>query len=334
VNLITGGTGIVGARVLFDLARTNQPVRAIRRLNSDLDFVKTVFKFLDPAAGESLFRSLNWVEAELLDLDSLERALDKVEKIYHAAAMVSYHPADADKMLKVNGEGTANLVNLSLSAGVKKICHISSVAALGSNKSGAPITEKNDWTRDQNRSTYGLSKFNAEREVWRGTMEGLPAIILNPSIIIGPSKPDQSSGMLFQTLRAGVSAFPQGAGGFVDVKDVSQAAIWLMNSDIENERFVVNGENLTYQELLTRAAILFGNKKPRKELKPWMLEMAWRVYAVLEKLGGEKAKVTKETARSASRKQVYDNSKLKAIWPGKFTPISESLEYYRSFGAN
>ncbi len=329
--LVTGSTGIVGTRLLFDLIKSGNRVRALKRQDSDTDFVKRVFLFYDSKTGVEFYEKINWCDGDITDIDSLEKAFNGIDTCYHTAALVSYDPRDEKALIEINAGGTEKVVNVALEMGVKKICHISSVAALGRAEADKLTSEDNHWNRDQNSSSYGLSKFMAEREVWRGTAEGLPAIVVNPSIILGPSKPNQSSGMLMSVLRKGISFYPKGMAGYVDVRDVSSACIALMNSEITNKRYVLNGENLSYKNLLSTAANIFGNKPPKYKLKPWMLSIAWIGANVWGKLSGSRPKVTRETSKSASSISVFDNSKIREALDFQFISVEESLEYYRSF---
>ena len=329
--LVTGSTGIVGTRLLFDLIKSGKRVRALKRHDSDTDFVKRVFHFYDSKTGGEFYEKINWCDGDITDIDSLEKAFNGIDTCYHAAALVSYDPRDEEMLIEINAEGTEKVVNVALEAGVKKICHISSVAALGRAEVDKLTSEYNHWNRDQNSSSYGLSKFMAEREIWRGTAEGLPAIVVNPSIILGPSKPNQSSGMLMSVLHKGIGFYPKGKAGYVDVRDVSKACIALMNSEIVNKRHLINSENLSYNKLLNKAANIFGNKPPKYKLKPWMLTIAWIGAKVWGGLTGSRPKVTRETAKSASSISVFDNSKIKQTLGIEFISVEESLEYYRSF---
>ncbi len=329
--LVTGSTGIVGTRIMFDLLKAGEQVRALKRHNSDTEFVKRVFIFYDSQSGNSLFNKIEWYNADITDIQALESAFLGITHCYHAAALVSYDPNDREKLLEINAEGTENLVNIALEVGVLKICHISSVSALGRTKKGDLITENDFWNRDDNNSAYGLSKFMAEREVWRGTAEGLPAVIVNPSIILGPSKPNKSSGMLMALLQKGLPFYPTGKAGYVDVRDVSKACILLMNSDIENKRFILNSENLSYNKLLCMAASTFGNKPPKIKLQPWMLSLGWMGAKIWSAITGNKSKLTRETARSASKENVFSNSKIREAISLDFSAVEASLLYYQPF---
>ena len=331
VILVTGSTGIVGSRIVFDLLKSGESVRALKRANSDIEFIKRVFQYYDPEHGLALWQSINWFDGDILDIASLTEAFEGIDKVYHSAALVSYHPSDAEKLLEINGTGTANVVNVALDNHVKKLCHISSVAALGHAKEGEFTTEGDEWKLETNTSAYGLSKFMAEREVWRGTAEGLPAVIINPSIILGPSKADQSSGMLMSLLQKGSLFYPPGMGGYVDVQDVSSIAVALMNSDIENKHFLVNAENKSFKELLELSAEIFGGKKPKYKLPFWLLSAAQVFLKVKEVFTGKKASITRETAKSSFRKNRFDSGKIKKVLDLKFISIRDAIANYRDF---
>ncbi|MFT6998253.1 MAG: dihydroflavonol-4-reductase [Cryomorphaceae bacterium] len=326
MNLVTGATGIVGLRIVYDLLKRNERVRALKRSSSDMAFAEKVLRFY--GAADADLTNIDWFEGDLLDLFSLEKALEGVNTVYHCAALVSYDPKDEPKLFQVNEGGTKNLVNVCLTSGVETICHISSVAALGVEKEG-PTTEESHWQRDENRSVYGLTKFIAEREVWRAGAEGLNVVVVNPSIILGPSKPDQSSGMLVSMLRKGSKYYPSGGVGLVDVRDVSKACIQAMEQEKFGERYLLNSQNLSFQELLTKAAVTFGNEPPKSKLPNFLLELAWRL-GVIGRLFGIKP-ISKETAQSAQRTANYNSSKANNDLGVKFIPIGESLAWIKVF---
>ncbi|MCZ4407958.1 NAD-dependent epimerase/dehydratase family protein [Cryomorphaceae bacterium 1068] len=326
MNLVTGATGIVGIRIVYDLLKRNEKVRALKRSSSDMAFAEKVLRFY--GALDDDLDNINWVEGDLLDIFSLETALEGVKTVYHCAALVSYNPKDEKTLFQMNEGGTKNLVNICLTLGVEKICHISSVAALGVEKEG-PTTEESHWQRDENRSVYGLTKFLAEREVWRAGAEGLKVVAMNPSIILGPSKADQSSGMLMSMLRKGSKYYPSGGVGLVDVRDVSLACITAVQEAKFGERYLLNSENLSFQDLLIKAAQSFGNEEPKTKLPDFFLDMAWR-FGLIARLFGIKS-ISKETAQSAQRHSNYGNSKAKNELDLAFIPVGKSLEWIKAF---
>lgn len=328
---VTGATGLVGSRLVFDLIDQGQTVRAMKRATSDLAFIKRVFNFYSPSQGISHFEKIEWADGDILDTESLLEAMQGVDTVYHCAALVSYRAQDYQALIDTNVSGTENVVNACLTSKVKKLGSISSIAALGKAPEGQLINEKTEWKPDEVASNYSLSKFLAEQEVWRGVAEGLTALVVQPSIILGPAKSDQSSGMMMAMLRKGVPYYPGGTAGFVDVRDVSNMILTLMSdSTAENETYVLNSENLSYKDLLTTSADIFGNKAPKTKTRKWMLEAAWMLSAV-GNLIGMKAKITRETARSASRTSRFDSSKVTDKTNLKFNGVRASLEYYRAF---
>lgn len=329
--LVTGSTGIVGTRILFDLLKSGERVRALKQKNSDTEFVRKVFNFYDSENGNQIFEGVEWFDGDITDIESLGPAFKGITHCYHCAALVSYDPRDRDNLLEINGEGTANVVNAALENGIQKICHISSVSALGRAKRGILTDENNHWTRESNASNYGMSKFMSEREVWRGTAEGLPAVIVNPGVILGASKPNQSSGMLMSVLKKGVAFYPKGVVGYVDVRDVSTVCIKLMNSEIKNKRYLLIGENKNYLDFLSIAARIFGNKPPKIKLRPWMLSLGWIGARAGSFISGKKPKITREVAKSASRDNAFNNAKIREAISYDFVPVEEALLYYRSF---
>ncbi len=331
MNLITGATGIVGSRILYDLLVAGMPATCLKRAGSDMVQLEKVFSFYGGESAVALLQKVNWITGDLLDVESLEMAMTGASQVYHAAALVSYQKADAEQLMTVNHEGTANVVNMALDCGIDKICFISSVAALGRAKKNELTTEKNEWNSAQNTSVYGLSKFMAERELWRGSAEGLSTIIVNPSIILGAARSDQSSGALMSVLKNGPKGYPKGVGGYVDVRDVSASCIALMGGKFENEGYLLNAENLSYKKLMAIAAEVFHNDLPSLKLNPWMLKMAAYFSILKSKIDGSQPKVTLETAHSASRRNAFDNTKIKRALGRDFISVRESLEYYRAF---
>lgn len=329
--LVTGGTGLVGTQLLFDLVSAGKKVRAIKRKSSSLAFVKRIFSVLENK-GPELFSQIEWVDADVQDYLSLEAIMDGVEYVYHCAAMVSFDPKDVPCMMQINVEGTANVVNVSLAHGVKKLCFVSSVAALGRSDENTVIDERSDWIASKENSAYAVSKYNAEREVWRGVAEGLNAVIVNPSIIIGLGDPKKSSAKLLATAMKGNSFYTKGINAFVDVRDVSRTMIMLMESTIVNERFIIAAENYSYQKILTLMAEGFGKPKPNIHASPFMLEIIWRLDKIRSLLSGTSPLLTRETARTSGKCYLYSSEKIRKKLSFEFIPLEGSIaEHCKKF---
>lgn len=322
--LVTGGTGLVGSHLLYFLLKENAHVRAIHRKNSDIASVKKVFA-LYTSELEYLFNKIEWVEADIIDVPALTLAFENITKVYHCAAFINFDPSKYKVLKKANIEGTANVVNLCLANKVEKICYISSVATFGSTLDGGLITEKTEWNPEEKNSVYGITKFGAEMEVWRGTQEGLDAVTVNPGVILGTS-PDNGGRGIINLGSSGIHFYPSGGMGFVDVQDVVKAMILLMNSEIKNEQFILVSENITYKELLSKLAPLFGKKPPSKKLPKRVMLFLSSVDWLLGKLFGKKRKLFKATVRSLFKTSFYDASKIKSKLEFQFTPLEKTLE--------
>ncbi|MGS2762694.1 NAD-dependent epimerase/dehydratase family protein [Sinomicrobium sp. M5D2P9] len=327
--LVTGGTGLVGSRLLYTLTRKEDKIRAIYRKGSDVHAVAAMFS--GSAEDRARFDRIEWVEADVTDVPALSDTFSGISKVYHAAALISFDPSDYNILKKSNTEGTANVVNLCLAYGVKKLCYVSSVATLGKSIGGAPITEETHWNTESGNNVYAITKYGAEMEVWRGSQEGLDVVIVNPGIVLGvpPGKKgwEKGSGKLFRQVYKGINYYTQGVTGYVDVDDVVTIMIGLMNSEVKNERFVAVGENLSFKEVLTMVAASIGKEAPRKEVPAWAFKWLWRLDWLRSKLTGQKRRLSRLLAATATAKNPYSSAKIRKELGLEFKPLSRTIEH-------
>ena len=323
--LVTGGTGLVGTHLLLYLVQNETPVRAIYRQGSNLKRVEKVFSYYTQNAPD-LFNKIEWLLADINDIPALEIAFKNVEYVYHAAALISFDPNNYRKLKKINALGTANIVNLCLAHNIKKLCYVSTTGAIGKSVQGIKATEENEWS-GQEANVYGLTKHRAEMEVWRGSQEGLPVVIVNPGIIIGPGFWDSGSGRLFTTANKEYSFYPPGGTGFITVGDVIKMMTTLMNSEVTNKRFIAVAENFTYKNILTRLSTELGKKVPTKELKVWQLELL-RVFDYFNNLFTKSGrKITKKGIYSLMSREIYDNQNIVSSLGFDFEALDEVIAY-------
>jgi nucleoside-diphosphate-sugar epimerase len=322
--LVTGGTGLVGSHLIFDLLQKGYAVRALKRRTSKTEKTLHVFSYYvdDPLF---YFDKIEWMEGDVLDYYSIEDALKGVDYIFHCAGFVSFDPKQRAKVIQVNELGTANVVNAALDAGIKKLCHVSSIAALGRSAPEEIIDENTKWKTSKKNSVYAIAKFAAEREVWRGIEEGLNAVIVNPSIILGPADWTDGSARLFKTVFDGLKFYTDGINGFVDVRDVSTIMIKLTMSDVSAERFVLNADNVSYKDLLSKIADGLKVKRPQIRAARILSELAWRMEKVRSIVTGGTPFITKETASSANGKYYYSHRKLVEVTAHQFYPMDETI---------
>ncbi len=322
--LVTGGTGLVGSHLLYDLAKCGYRVRALKREESNLGLVHKVFSYYT-SSPESLLNLIEWVDADIMDAASLEEAMQGCMKVYHCAAVVSFVPNHRKEMLLVNVEGTANVVNACLQMNIQKLCHVSSIASLGRNSTAAVVTEETHWKTSPQNSWYAISKYGAEREVWRGAEEGLNVVVVNPSVIIGPGDWSKGSIALFKTASKGLKYYTRGQTGYVDVRDVSRAMIALMESDLNGERYLLNAANLPFRTFFDMLHRQFRKPDARISVGPALAEFAWRVEKLRAALGQRQPVITRETARAANYSYTFSSEKIRNALGFQFTPIENSV---------
>ena len=307
--LITGATGLVGSHLAIKLLENEQNVRAIYRNAASIEKTKTLFGLYDKT---QLFDKIQWVEADLNDIPALEIAFSGVEYVYHSAALISFDQKDEEKLRKINIEGTANIVNLCLAHAVKKLCHVSSIAALGDLLDHETVVDENtEWNPEKTHSDYAISKYGAEIEVFRAHQEGLSVVIINPGVILGAGFFDSGSSEIFTKVKNGLQFYSNGSSGFVSVNDVVLAMMQLMNSEISGEKFIVVAENRSYQSILDTIAIELKIAKPKYKVSKLALNILWRLDWVLSNIFFQKRKLSKDLAISLTANEIYSNQKIK-----------------------
>ncbi len=326
---VTGGTGLVGAHLLYELTLSGKKVKALKRKSSNLKQVLKTFSYYTDKA-QDLFELINWVEGDILDYFSIEKLLKDVTEIYHCAAIVSFDPKDRKRMIANNVEGTANLVNAAIENKVKKVCHVSSIAALGRLENGIPVTEETNWVPVKKISGYSESKFFSEAEIWRGIEEGLDAVIINPSIIFGPSNWETGSSKMFKTIWDGMKFYTKGVTGFVDVKDVVKAMVLLMDENnfesAKNQRFILSAEDWSYKKVFNQIADNLGKPRPTVFASDFLLQIVWRAAKLASVLNGRPSLITNESVANSNKIFSYDGNKIEKQFGFKYLSIAESIK--------
>lgn len=322
--LVTGATGLVGSHLLLHLLQQGEDnIRAIYRNVQSITKTKHVFEIYDAL---TLFEAIQWQQADILDLPALEEAFEGITHVYHCAAMVSFDPKDEKILRKTNIEGTANIVNLCLAHSIEKLCHVSSIAALGESLHySTPITEQTEWNPALYHSDYALSKFGSEMEVWRGTQEGLDVVIVNPGVIFGRGFYREGSSELFYKVHQGFPFYTTGTTAVVSVEDVVSCMHQLMQSEHKNERYILVSDNLTNRELLHFIATLLHKKPASFEIGPFGLTLAWRLDALVSVVTRKKRSFTRAIAKASLSSFIYDASKIEQTLNFTFSPYQEFL---------
>jgi nucleoside-diphosphate-sugar epimerase len=328
--LVTGGTGLLGAHLLYELSQKDQPVRAMFRTEERLKTTRKIFSYYSDAP-EVLFNRIEWFQADMTDPVSIGEALEGADQVYHTAASVSFDPSRKAHIIGTNVQGTAFLVDQCLKHDNVKLCFVSSTAALGEAPQGERVIEDYIWKGSRYRSVYSVSKFKSELEVWRGIAEGLNAVIINPSIIIGPGDWTRSSSNLFLRIWKGMEFYTNGVTGYVDVIDVVKVMISFMNSTVQGERFIVSSENLSYKEVFTAIALALQKQPPSIHAGTNLTQIACKLDWLRSFVTGWERQLSPEMVRASSRKIYFSNEKVIRQTGFRFRPIEQSIQATAQF---
>ncbi len=322
---VTGATGLLGSHLLVRLLQDKIKIRALIRPGTDPSKIIPVWKYYLPDV-ESAFRQVEWYTCDLLNRASLTEALKESEKVFHCAARVSFDQRKKKAIWNANVTITRYLVDGCLELNIGKLIHVSSVAAIGKPQQDVLTDETCGWPVKPT-SIYAKTKTLGELEVWRGIHEGLKAVIVNPSIILGAGNWKSGSSVIFDTLFRGLKFYPGGAAGFVDVRDVAEIMVMLGESPITGERFILNSANLSYGELFEKIALEFGNKPPKYPITPLITSLAWKLEWLLTLFTGKEPRITRQTAHSAHSMQAYSSEKICNTLGFSFRDIGETIKH-------
>lgn len=309
---VTGGSGLIGSFLIPELISSGYQVRASYR------------REVPVISGAE---SVEWLEGDILDVSFLRKAIQGATHVFHCAGLVSYDPQDKDLLKQINVEGTANIVDACLENGGVKLCHVSSIAAVGRPKGVDVLSEKSKWDQAEEHSAYASSKYFGELEVWRGVAEGLKAIIVNPSVVLGPADWSRSSTRLFKYVHDQHRFYTGGQANFVDVRDVVDIMMKLMFSDIAGERFILSAGQLSYKDFFDQVAACMNKKSPSVKVPPSLAEVIWRAERLRSVLTGARPLITKETARISAKNHLFSNEKVKQIAGIEFRPLAETIAW-------
>lgn len=314
----------MGSHLLVKLCEEKDGIRAIYRSELKKKQTAQLFNFYLGDEGNRLYTKIDWVKGDITDIPFLEDAMKDCSEVYHCAAIVSFHKKDFNSMMKINREGTSNMVNIALSSGVKKFCHVSSTAAIGS-VDGILINETTPWKNGPNVSGYSVTKYSAEKEVWRAAEEGLNVVIVNPCVILGAGNWNDSSLTLFRTMNKKPSFYPNGANATVDARDVANVMVELMDKNIFNERFLCIGSNQSFLHLMTTIANEMNITPPMKEGKRSLVKMVKVFLDFWALITRKRSAITKDTIDNLFSKRSYDNSKVTQTLNYSFISLEESV---------
>lgn len=323
--LVTGGTGLLGSHLLFALTAGGEKPGAIFRNEAKKELVRKIFKYYS-ADSETLFRSINWLHAELTDESAIGAVIKDYNYVYHCAAEVSFDPSEKERIIQNNTLLTRNIVNACHSNNIHKLCHVSSVAALGASSGQLKITEDQVWNESESLSAYAISKHKSEEIVWDYIQKGLNAVIVNPSVIFGPGDWNSGSSQYFSRIRKGMPLYTKGVTGYVDVRDVVKAMISLMKSPVSGERFIISSENISFQDVFSAIARNMGTRSPFIYMPEFLALPSVFMIKLFYTILGKRPAITRQNISSAYSCQIFVNSKVRKATGIDFISVRQSIE--------
>ncbi|WP_425636555.1 NAD-dependent epimerase/dehydratase family protein [Algoriphagus yeomjeoni] len=312
--LITGITGLFGSYLAKEFASLGE-IHGVRRASSST-------RLLDGVQFP-----ITWHEGKLSDIESLEEAMAGMDLVIHAAGKVSFDAGEKDSLYRINMTGTTNVVNAMLNTGVKKLVHVSSVAAIGRSPELTQLDENFKWVETPLNTDYGVSKYLAELEAWRGEQEGIDLIVVNPSILLGKISDDRSSTDIYHYVIDENSYYPKGDLNYIDVRDAAHQVRVLVDKEVWGQRFILNKESISYKEFFEKMALAFGKKAPSTAVSPTMLKVAVIFNTIFRKLGLSKSPLNKKTAMISQQKVFFDNSKVNKVIGTPYHSLEDTFEW-------
>ncbi|MGH9863973.1 MAG: hopanoid-associated sugar epimerase, partial [Candidatus Acidiferrales bacterium] len=298
-TLVTGATGFVGSHVARRLVTSGESVRALARQGSRRQGLEGV--------------AVEWVEGDLRDEASLDRALAGVNRVYHLAAdyrLWSRHPQE---IYDSNVTGTKNLLAAALRARVERFVYTSTVATIAVPREGALPDETNRASVDEMIGNYKRSKLLAEQEALRAAHEGLPAVIVNPTTPVGPGdwKPTPTGRIILDFLLGRMPAYVHTGLNFVAVEDVAEGHLLVAERGKIGERYLLGGRNMTLKELLDALARITGLAAPTRRIPHSVALMAAFADAAYSRVTGCEPRIPIEGVRIARHKMFVNDEKAR-----------------------
>ncbi len=312
---VTGANGLLGSYIVRLLHDRNQSFVALKRKDSNINHLNDLTEFI------------TWRDVDITDEVSLREALTDVTGIIHTAAFVSFNPRNSEKVFSINAEGTKNVINAALAGKVKRLLHVSSVAALGRQKEQQEVDETNKWIDSPINSYYAQSKHLAELEAFRGQEEGLSTVIINPSVILGYSNWDKSSSQLFKYAWQEKPFYMDGYFNYVDARDVATIALQLFDSKIERERFILNAGSIGFKKFFDTLASNFNKKEPSIKVGKSFLKPLAFVESLRTRISGTEPIITRETARLSGTHFYYNAQKIQKTLDFKFQSFDDTARW-------
>lgn len=331
MNLVTGGTGILGANLIWELVLQNKPVIAAKQVTSDLTNIKELFRINHNTEYENYFNKITWIEINLFDIYEIEETIKKykISTVYHCAGLVSFSDKDKEKLFRVNEFATTNLVDACLAFPSIHLCYVSSIATINNTDYQSTLDESVFWKTSGHESFYAISKYNGERQVWRGIEEGLSAVIVNPGVILSLGFNLHGSNKIFEFSEKGSAYYPTGFSAYVAASDVAQCMIKLIELKVTGERYIICENNYSHKEIIHTVQNHLNKPLSNKEANFTHLYLLYLLSKLLNFFRFSKISFSKASIFSLLNRQNYSNAKVIKETGHVFKPVKNLIaEFY------
>jgi len=308
-TLVTGGTGFIGSHVARALAARGDELRLLIRRGARAEHLADL--------------EYQRVNGDITDRRAVRRAVKDVDRVFHVAGTTSLRARDHDRVFEVNLGGTRNVLEAAYDAGVERVVHTSSVAAIGPAPAGKTADETQPFTAGELGIAYVNSKHEAEVEALRFAAKGLDVVCVNPTFVLGPDAPPRSSmGLVRRFLARQIPVYVDGGLNIVDVRDVANGQLLADKKGKSGERYILGGRNFTLQRLFADLSRISGAAPPAMRMPSSLaiggVEVMRRLRIPLP--------VSREEVRSGTLWWTYRSTKAKKELGFKARPHEETLE--------
>ncbi|GAB4306766.1 MAG: NAD-dependent epimerase/dehydratase family protein [Myxococcota bacterium] len=323
-TLVTGAAGHIGGNLVRALIAKDKKVLCLVRN--------------DERALKGL--PVEIIKSDILDYESLLKAVSRAEVVYHLAAHISIQSGEEAKLRRINVEGTRNIVSACLAAGIRRLVHFSSVHSFAQFPFDEPIDENRPLVNSNESLSYDLTKALGEREVLAGVEKGLDAVIVNPSAVLGRNdfKPSRMGEVLLALYRRKMPGLIDGAYDWVDVRDVVDGALNAERLGRRGERYILSGHYLSFAELARLVTEVTGVKAPRLVFPMWLARFGAPFATLYAKSSGRRPLYTRQSLKVLRGNGRFSNEKAGRELGYNPRPIRETIadffEWYEEyFGA-
>lgn len=321
--LVTGASGFLGGRLAEALVRRGESVRVLRRPESSLTAL----------AGLDVEHAIG----DILDEESVARAVRGCDVVFHVAGLSSYWRARRDQVYSVNVDGTRTVMEACLRAGVGRVVHTSSVAAIGLASNGRPADEETPFTPNAGAFAYAHSKHLAEEHVRSAVTRGLQAVIVNPAVVMGAGDHYMISGsMILEIARRALPAVPPGGICVADVDAIVEGHLAAAERGRIGERYILGGENLSYREIAATITAVVGRRAPSRTIPRWMIPPAASILDIINQVSGRTPLASGDQIRLSAFSAFFDSSKAQRELAYPLLPfrgaVEKAFRWYREHG--